>query len=75
MKELADFIQVSEPYIIEFSAQNIWRMKQFYETYSKNEKLATLQATHLKTRMFLSCTYQRIKECKCNRSYKEKSQP
>ncbi len=42
VKELADFIQVSEPNIIGFSAQNIWRMKQFYETYSKNEKLATL---------------------------------
>ncbi len=42
VKELADFIQLSEPNIIGFSAQNIWRMKQFYETYSKNEKLATL---------------------------------
>jgi predicted nuclease of restriction endonuclease-like (RecB) superfamily len=42
VKELADFIQVSEPNIIGFSAQNIWRMKQFYETYSNNEKLATL---------------------------------
>lgn len=42
VQELADFIQVSEPNIIGFSAQNIWRMKQFYETYSNNEKLATL---------------------------------
>lgn len=42
VKELADFIQVSEPNIIGFSAQNIWRMKQFYETYCNNEKLATL---------------------------------
>jgi len=42
VQELADFIQLSEPNIIGFSAQNIWRMKQFYETYSKNEKLATL---------------------------------
>ncbi len=25
-----------------FSSQNIWRMKQFYETYSTNEKLSTL---------------------------------
>jgi len=25
-----------------FSPQNIWRMKQFYETYAKNEKLSTL---------------------------------
>jgi len=42
VQELADFIQLSEPNIIGFSTQNIWRMKQFYETYSKNEKLATL---------------------------------
>ena len=25
-----------------FSAQNIWRMKQFYETYCDNEKLSPL---------------------------------
>ena len=25
-----------------FSSQNIWRMKQFYETYAKNKKLSTL---------------------------------
>jgi hypothetical protein len=25
-----------------FSPQNIWRMKQFYETYSKKEKLSPL---------------------------------
>ena len=42
MKELADFIQISEPNVIGFSSQNIWRMKQFYETYASNEKLATL---------------------------------
>jgi predicted nuclease of restriction endonuclease-like (RecB) superfamily len=42
VQELAVFIQVSEPNIIGFSAQNIWRMKQFYETYSNYEKLATL---------------------------------
>jgi hypothetical protein len=28
--------------IQEFSTSNIWRMKQFYETYRENEKLATL---------------------------------
>ena len=42
VKELADFIQISEPNVIGFSSQNIWRMKQFYETYATNEKLATL---------------------------------
>lgn len=42
VQELADFIQRTEPNIKGFSAQNIWRMKQFYETYKDNEKLATV---------------------------------
>jgi predicted nuclease of restriction endonuclease-like (RecB) superfamily len=42
VQELADYIQKSEPNIKGFSAQNIWRMKQFYETYSENEKLSPL---------------------------------
>ena len=42
VQELADYIQKSEPNIKGFSAQNIWRMKQFYETYSENTKLSTL---------------------------------
>jgi hypothetical protein len=31
--ELANFIQTHEPDIKGFSDKNIWRMKQFYETY------------------------------------------
>ena len=31
--ELAKYIQQSEPEIKGFSDKNIWRMKQFYETY------------------------------------------
>lgn len=42
VQELANFIQTTEPNIKGFSAQNIWRMKQFYETYHANEKLATV---------------------------------
>ncbi len=42
VQELADFIQRSEPNIKGFSPQNIWRMKQFYETYKDNEKLSTV---------------------------------
>jgi predicted nuclease of restriction endonuclease-like (RecB) superfamily len=42
VKELADFIQISEPNIKGFSSQNLWRMKQFFETYVSNEKLSTL---------------------------------
>jgi predicted nuclease of restriction endonuclease-like (RecB) superfamily len=39
---LAEHIQRTEPDIKGFSDKNLWRMKQFYETYSNNEKLATL---------------------------------
>ncbi len=42
VKELANFIQHTEPNIIGFSPQNIWRMKQFYETYKDFPKLYTL---------------------------------
>lgn len=42
VQQLANFIQTTEPNTKGFSAQNIWRMKQFYETYQGNEKLATL---------------------------------
>ena len=42
VQELADYIQKYESNIKGFSAQNIWRMKQFYETYAENTKLSTL---------------------------------
>ncbi len=38
--ELAKFIQTNEPEIKGFSDKNIWRMKQFYETYKEFPKLA-----------------------------------
>ena len=40
--ELANYIATNEPNVKGFSAQNLWRMKQFYETYVGNEKLSTL---------------------------------
>lgn len=40
--ELAIFIQTTEPEIKGFSDKNIWRMKQFYETYKDHPKLAPL---------------------------------
>jgi predicted nuclease of restriction endonuclease-like (RecB) superfamily len=40
--ELASFITQNDPTIKGFSDKNLWRMKQFYETYGDNEKLATL---------------------------------
>ena len=40
--ELAKFIQINEPEIKGFSDKNIWRMKQFYETYKDFPKLSPL---------------------------------
>ena len=42
VKEFSEFIQSHYVGIRGFSTSNIWRMKQFYETYNGNEKLATL---------------------------------
>ncbi len=42
VNELAKFIQLSEPNISGFSSQNLWRMKQFYETYKDDSKLSAL---------------------------------
>ncbi|MBS3064631.1 MAG: DUF1016 domain-containing protein, partial [DPANN group archaeon] len=42
VSELADYISKKEPELKGFSSQNVWRMKQFYETYSKYPKLSTL---------------------------------
>lgn len=40
--DLAKFIAEREPEIKGFSDKNLWRMKQFYETYCENQKLAAL---------------------------------
>lgn len=40
--QLADYIQKQEPELKGFSDKNLWRMKQFYETYCQHPKLATL---------------------------------
>jgi len=40
--ELSNFIQTQEPEIKGFSDKNIWRMKQFYETYKGFPKLSTV---------------------------------
>lgn len=40
--ELANFIRTNEPDIKGFSDKNIWRMKQFYETYRDFPKLSTV---------------------------------
>lgn len=40
--ELAKYIAQNDPDSKGFSDKNLWRMKQFYETYHNDEKLATL---------------------------------
>jgi len=42
VRELSLFIIQNDPSVKGFSDKNLWRMKQFYETYSEDEKLATL---------------------------------
>jgi len=42
VSELARYIALQAPDVRGFSDKNLWRMKQFYETYQGDEKLATL---------------------------------
>ncbi len=42
VKQLSNYIQKTQANIKGFSPQNLWRMKQFYETYCHNPKLSTL---------------------------------
>ena len=42
VQQLSAFILQREPGIRGYSAQNIWRMKQFYETYRDTPELSTL---------------------------------
>jgi predicted nuclease of restriction endonuclease-like (RecB) superfamily len=39
---LAEYIQQRQPNARGFSAQNLWRMRQFYDTYRNQPKLSTL---------------------------------
>ena len=42
VQNFADHLKMTYPSASGFSAQNLWRMKQFYETYHDNEKLSPL---------------------------------
>lgn len=42
VQDFASFLKQAYPTASGFSSQNIWRMKQFYETYKDNEKLSPL---------------------------------
>ncbi len=59
VQELADYIQKFEPNIRGFSAQNIWRMQQFYETYVENKKRSLLvrELTCISNRLIAICRY------------------
>ena len=42
VKELATWLHTQAPALKGFSASNLWRMAQFYDTYAQNETLAPL---------------------------------
>jgi len=42
VQALSAYIQIYQPSIRGFSSQNIWRMRQFFETYRDEPKLSTL---------------------------------
>lgn len=42
VKTLAQLLQIRQPGLKGFSAQNLWRMKQFFEAYEGDEELSTL---------------------------------
>ena len=74
VQELADFIGRTEPNIKGFSAQNLWRMKQFYETYKDEPKLAPLVReipwTH--HRLIIPCKTDREREFYLRLTLKER---
>ena len=53
VEELAEYLKKTEPTLKGFSDKNLWRMKQFYETYKNDPKLSALlrqfQSTHFAT--------------------------
>ncbi len=42
VKNLAEYLNATNPDLKGFSSQNLWRMKQFYDFYKDNEKLSSL---------------------------------
>lgn len=42
VEELAEYLRKAEPTLKGFSDKNLWRMKQFYETYKDAPKLSAL---------------------------------
>lgn len=42
VRELAQYIQINEPEVKGFLDKNLWKMKQFYESYRDFPKVSTL---------------------------------
>jgi predicted nuclease of restriction endonuclease-like (RecB) superfamily len=42
VQQLAEYLQQNEPDLKGFSDKNLWRMKQFFETYNDHPKLSPL---------------------------------
>lgn len=42
VKNISDYLNKTDPNLKGFSSQNLWRMKQFYESYHTNSKLSPL---------------------------------
>lgn len=57
VRDFSEFLKQTYPTSGGFSPQNIWRMKQFYETYKENEKLSPLvrEITWSNNLLIMSC--------------------
>jgi predicted nuclease of restriction endonuclease-like (RecB) superfamily len=74
VKELSKYIQQAEPNSTGFSPQNIWRMKQFFETYKDSSKLSLLvrEITWTNNLIILPCKTNEEKEFYIQMCIKEK---
>jgi len=74
VKELATYIKNQDPTLISYGDRNLWRMKQFYETYREAPKLSTLwsQLNWSNNRtIFSRCKTKEEQEFYLNFAYKE----
>ena len=72
---LADYIARTDPDVKGFSDKNLWRMKQFYETYCNDEKLSPLVrelSWTLNTIIFSRCKSPEAREFYLTLAHKDK---
>ena len=74
VSELAQYLGQKDPEIKGFSDKNLWRMKQFYETYQEDKKLATLwrELSWSHNRMIMTLKSSQEREYYLRLSIKEK---